>query len=540
MSDKQNKMLQRSSIIAILSKYKQNDTNPSERVISKDIKAIKSFKDVNFSIRLIIAEMTKPKSKFNNICAFFLVQCFEPEILETNIREVLEDNKTAHKIKFFLISILKQIGVKISSRETSEYIESSDEIARDGVKEFLDNAISDAEVQIDLVDFYLNVSIEEKLSLLNNIVNEFESDKLANALSLIAQLPITLQEAQFVYQGLIKTQSPYAINGINALIKTGLFSGQKLKKLEVLLKEIKFANPNPLIPFFIKDSVILKSFISYVDGCSNFSLVFSRKIKSGKDKDKIDAMFIVINTSGGIVSVTGFSKITQESYAEILRRLYVEFTPSEINPLVLKKIIQHYLKVNEEKNNVVPYEYIVWKQLLDGIPDVDFSYEDCIKSNYKKFELSQESVDKYIKSPVSQTWFYVQGQNKIVDDLIEKIEQESICQIEKINDLVKENALKMYEDNEFLQNLKINLELQGYISSLAELSGISKIAYNLAKNEEYLKVYVESIINRSLADYFINALKIIDNGENNVFAKTKKTGLTKEQLIKLIVNLEEK
>jgi len=78
-----------------------------------------------------------------------------------------------------------------------------------------------------------------------------------------------------------------------------------------------------------------------------------------------------LNLENGITSTIGFHSISSENFVSIIKRLFNNTLPVEINEKCLKSLYLHYLAKNKETNTKLPYELIVWNALLDTIPSLE-------------------------------------------------------------------------------------------------------------------------------------------------------------------------
>ena len=141
------------------------------------------------------------------------------------------------------------------------------------------------------------------------------------------------------------------------------------------------------------------------------------------DNGAIDALLTTINISKGVISSMGFGAITIENFDAIIKRLFSDSIPVEINPVALKSLFIYYLKKSELKETQVPYELIVWKKLLNDIREINYDISEFINSKLDIMNLTEAKVKKFINAKISETWFYSPGQNKYIDEIVENIEK---------------------------------------------------------------------------------------------------------------------
>ena len=534
MTDLSQKMQYRAYIMSILNKYSANPIASSSK-INADIEQLKRVSDKDILAKVLFKEISEHKTDYANVCAIFLVETVDKEIFEKHAIDVLRNKDVSDEKKFFIISLLKQKGLQFDYNDLENYVKNPERLAQDGVKDFLADAINDPEVQIDLLDFYQNIPKEERLSLLYNLAEEFSGDNLANAFSLIIQLDIEDDEADVIINTLSKSESPFAKEGLEYILLNKNIDIKTRELAQNSLKEINLKNPDFKNISLINNSKIYKCFISFVDGNSNFSFVVSRI-----DNDKIiNCALYTINLLKGVVACMGFSKLKSNNFDLIIKRLFSDSIPVEINPIALKSILSYYYEKNLKNDFVVPYEFIVWKNLLNDIEKLNYDVSEFINSKLETVNLNEAKVRKFTVSKIVENWFYFLNQNKYIDKLIEIIEKDHINDFDKINEEVSKFLNQYFlNNNEFLIEFQSRLLIQAYVARLAGLKMTSSVAYSLCYKNPYSRILINSMIDKSLYFYFLQILN--SNNQNDLFKKEIKTNFSQDELKNLISKFEEK
>ena len=213
-----DKLQQRAQLIAILNKYRQA-TQIDNVQLNKDIEIIANFENKNFVCKTLFQEITDTRTVYANICAIILIEAIDVEIFEKEAIDCLQKETTPDEKKFFIMSLIKQKGIEFNFKDISNYIDTPEELAHNGVVDFLQNAINDPEVQIDLLDFFINIPKEEKIYFLENLLTDFEGDNLANAFSILVQVELNKEEFEIIFDGLSTIDSPYAIEGLEYILQ---------------------------------------------------------------------------------------------------------------------------------------------------------------------------------------------------------------------------------------------------------------------------------------------------------------------------------
>lgn len=529
------KLKQRAELIAILNKYR--DVCEIDNVsLIKDVKEIIKMKNQTLVCKTLLQEINNAKTMYANVCAIIILEAIDNDIFEQEALEFIKNKQTNDNKKFFVISLMKQKGIDFNIKNIVDFIESPEEFANNGISDFLECAIYDPEVQIDLLDFYLNIPEEEKIYFIENLVQDFNNDNLANALSIVIQLSPENEILNIILNKLLEINSPYAIEGLEFILKNIKIDTKTRSKIKKVLKELNTKFPDFVNDALIKDTKLIKSYISFVDGQSNFSMIFQRI----KNDNLIDVLLCTINLAKGIISCMGFASIASDNLKSIMKRLFSDSMPVEINPIAFKSLFEYYFEKSEKNEIELPYELIVWRKILTGVKKVNFDVSEFINSKLETINLTESKVKKFACAKVCETWYYASGQNQYVDELLDEIENNHIVDFDKINLMISDCIDKNFIKNkEFIGELHSKLLLQSYIASLAKLKLTSACAYSLCFENKYLKTFITSILDKSV--YCALDLKLADfEDKKNVFKKQKKTNFSEAELKKLISQFEEK
>ncbi len=536
MAEISQKLQLRAQLVSILNKYRETKQIKSSE-FKDDLQTLLNFSDKEIIAKVLFKELEVGKDQFANICAIFALETLTDDIFEKYSIDLLKDKKVNDDKKFFIISLLKQKGIDFDSKNISLYIQNPQKLAKKGISDFLCNAIFDPEVQIDLLDFYNNITSNEKIQLLNNLIDEFDKDDLGNVLSIVAQLEIDKAELKLVIEGLIKSNSPYALQGLEYIINNQNLDLKTINKIKKTIEEIQKDNKNFVNDAIIKDSTISDCYIGFVDGRNEFSIALSRE-----KADKInDLVLFTINLNKGIVSCMGFGGILDDNKKSIIKRLYKDSLAVRINPVALKGLFLHYEQKNKKTKTLIPYETIVWKKLLVDIKDINYDLSEFITSKLESTNLTLGKAKKFICSKMLETWYYSYKQNEKIDSLIDEIDKKKIVELEKINDLISSFIDKeLLSDKKFLKELEDKLLIQSYVAHLANLKMSSSCAYSFCFKNPYLKLLITSIVDKSLYYYLSTRLLEQEEKDKSVFTKEYKTNFAKEELELIMSQLEEK
>lgn len=534
MSKSTPKLKQRAVLISILNKYR-NIVKIDNAELKKDIDTISQFEDKTFIFKTLLAEITSSKGVYCDVCSIITLEAIDDKLFEEISINFLQDKKISDEKKFLIISLMKQKGLDFNYRDIVEYVDNAEELAHSGVENFLKNALFDPDVQLDLLDFFVNIPKEEKQNFLENLVDEFCGDDLANAFSILIQLNLEEDEFDFIFNILLNSQSPYALIGLEYVLENKKIDIKTKTKLKKIISKIIDKNPDFNNNYLVKDSKIHKAYISFVDGKSDFSLVFSRIRKD----ETIDTLLCTINLTKGITSCMGFCLLPKENFEAILKRLFSDSMPVEITPVAFKSLYEHYMLKSKKNNIVLPYELIVWKNILNDVRAINYDISEFINSKLEVAKLTKAKVLKFVTAKIVETWYYSYGDNKFVDEVIDRIEKEHCLDLDVINSWVDELIEKNFILNkEYMAELQSRLLLQAYVASLAKLKMTSAYAYSLCFKNPYTKMLIQSMIDKSI--YYALSTKLYQLDEENIFKKEPPTKFSKDELEILMAQLEEK
>lgn len=534
MPEKSKKLLQRAELIAILNKYRDAIKIDNLQLYS-DIDLISKYEDKAFILKTLLGEISSSKGLYCDICSIIAIEAIETKLFEELSLKFLQDKTIDDDKKFLIVSLMREKGIDFDFGDIADYINNPEELAHNGVENFLKNAIYDPDVQLDLLDFYINIPKDEKIYFLENLKTEFECDDFANAFSILAQLNLEQDEFEYIFDSLLQSDSPYALCGLKHIYDNKKLDSKTKAKLRRKIKKINEKTPNFVNDFLTKDSEVYKTYIGFVDGKSNFSLVFSRKRKD----ETLDTLMFGVNITKGITSCMGFCSIAEDNFNSIIKRLFSDSPPIKITPIALKTLYEHYISKTESNDIELPYEFIVWKNMLNDVRKINFDISEFINSKLDRIKLSSDKVKKFSAGKMVETWYYSQGDNIFVDEIIEKIENQHLLDLDKINEIVSKTIDENFlNDKKFMAELQSKLLIQAYVASLAKLKLTSACAYSLCFKSNYTKLFIASMIDKSI--YYALSTKLYQLEDKNIFKKESPTKFKKEELELLMAQLEEK
>ncbi|MBQ8475449.1 hypothetical protein IJ531_00140, partial [bacterium] len=175
-------------------------------------------------------------------------------------------------------------------------------------------------------------------------------------------------------------------------------------------------------------------------------------------------------------------------------------------------------------------------------PDINYDVGDFISSKLDTTNLTEGKVKKLIHSAMLDTWYWSYGQNDDIDDLIDLIEEKHITDYDEIDKLVSKCIDEHFINNEeFITLIHDRLIIQAYVAHLAKLLVSSAAAYSMCYPNPYFKLFITSLIDKSLYEYFLETLEEYgDAGAHNIFKRGKKSRFMEFELEGLLAQIEEK
>ena len=125
----------------------------------------------------------------------------------------------------------------------------------------------------------------------------------------------------------------------------------------------------------------------------------------------------------------------------------------------------------------------------------------------------------------------------IAELAIEKQEKFNLDEIE--NHIRKVLNDKCMSDNEYIKKIHSDILIQSYVINLSRFKAVANTAYSICFNRKYLSDFVNSIIDKSILQHYINE-KENKTSSGNMFKKGEKTTLSAKNINKIINHFGEK
>ena len=443
--------------------------------------------DKSIIVKLLFKEINSLQQNPDLIKFLLKRYCPQKELIE-RLWNIIKNNMASNNAKIFALDLLRDIDTNWSYEECDQYFENPNELVTADTKKILDNAILNPEVQIDFLDFLSSLPDNDKIVLLESLSDDYSNDELANMLIPVFLSMSDTETGKTALNILGNSKSQLAYHALNTSLG---FIDDKLKplinkNLSILkLSGIREDNSLEFYKELLKDSKPYKFCITYPDGQGNQAVIISRIKKSGK----IQFVAIVIDDYKGIRDCFGFNEISKFECNAIIERFYRGQRAIELEPGVLKSILEYSEKLSGCK---VPYEYICWKNLLADIEPAS------LQLNYKPTHLSNKDFEDVLKYDFTDFWFLNSNYSDEYETFLKNLEN---VQPEDFDKFIDTNLEKVFFEDEY----NIWHERILHTAILKYFSGNEKAAknlYSLYNDKTLVHDFFKNILRKSIYEYY--------------------------------------
>ena len=502
-----NKIQIKAEILTLITKLQ------TTTAVSDDMFALlDAEEDKQAVMDVLLKELARAKEQKAFVICYMLTRLFSKEQLNQSLREFIKTPKINDYAKMIAFNLLRDIGSEIQYDDVNGYFTEFEQIVDEETKELLNTAIMNPEAQIDFMDFLLALPPEEQQVLVKALNEDYSHDALANIL-----IPIFLYNpksdlAKLVAELLANSKSQLAFHAFEDAKE---FVGEDLyplinKGLSTLkLAGIRVDNTIEFYKEILKASTPYRSYISYPDGHGNNAVVLSRK----RPDKTLQFVAMVINDKYGVLDCFGFNEITEFDFNKILDRFFGDSGRVEIDIRVLKFLIDEAEKLSRYNMDVMPYEYVCWKNIL---LDIEPKKPQC---SLKPKELATEELEAVSMLDFVQRWFYDAETSEGFKSFIEELnhlmrENEFSVDLEKYID---DNFSTVYTREELLLwNRRVCFA--SYLSELKAKNAEAQLLLSLQDNKEFLK----NILRKSIYEYYVRQRWVLTNTKSTKSIFTKK------------------
>lgn len=518
----ESKIQQRAQILQEIFRLKSLSA-VSDSDIEKCIENLSDISDKTFLCTTILKEIDGSMVYFDGVLAILALNLAR-DVLEKCVFTFLDKPTISDEKKLFLINLLNQAGTAIDPNLIHLYVKNADEVIDLETEKFLQMAEVNPEAQIDFLDFYFGINDKDRSILLDSIISDYSGDLLANILTPLIYSVQDEETLKMCIKGLLNSKSYLAYAPLEWLIKTS--SNPKIVSLSKKTKnELKIAGLRKNITIFeyykelFQNSKPLNCFVSSIDGGSNFSLVFSRVYENGS----ISAFFAVFNLEIGPISCFGLSNISKTEYDNVISRFFKDTDKISLDISFAKTLIDYFSDFAFDKKEIIPYEFLCWRQLTYDIEPLDTPIEEIIKSELIKTNVNEIDLKRAINSEYGSRWFFSYSRKypdfiKLIDNicLLNENEFENFDKMTKAF-IEKREKLPLYG------YLKKRFLYQAYFLKKLNFKNLSSLFYSIYSDDDALFKFYEFSIKKSVYEFFLNLQNLKDTtDENNIFAKQRK------------------
>ncbi len=496
-----------------VSKFKQLNPFELKSAISQLLNKINSVSDIQNCLadfdmldaqtdkkiisKVLLKELAlSSNEKIPVIC--FLLEHFTPkEELVSKLWETLKNQNLQTETKITILNLLRELDSDWSYESCEEYLEDGQSLLDENTKHLLNSAIINPEVQIDFMDFMATIRVQDKITLIDSLGDDFSSDALANIL-----IPVFMSEpdspaGKEALKLLADTKSVLALHTLEEM--KDMASGELLQEIKRSLSTIKISgiredNSKEFYKKALADTRPQKCYITYPDGHGDMAMIFTRIT----EEKRIRFVSVVINVESGIKDCFGFFDISEFECSKILERFLKDEKTVESDFHTFKTIL-HNAELTTIKNNQntwkLPYEYICWKNLLI---DIDFdtdTIENILEEQIIPAKVTKGTLDSLDKMNVSTHWFMDYQYSDEFENVLKEIKT---C--ENLDFLVEDNLDKVFYKEEKTEWVK-KLIMAAYIKYSIGKDDEAQILYGITKDEKVLEELFKNILKRSIYEY---------------------------------------
>lgn len=496
----------KSAISSLLSKI--NSVNDIQNCLA-DFEMLDAQEDKKIISKVLFKELlsTEPE-KIPVLC--FLLEHFVPkDELITKFWETLKNQNLQTEVKITILNLLRELDADWSYESCEEYLDDAQSLLDESTKQLLNSAVINPEVQIDFMDFMATIRVQDKITLINSLADDFDSDALANILIPIFVSDPNSPEGKEALKLLASTKSQLALHTLNEM--QHLATGELLQEIKRSLSTIKISgmrqdNTKEFYTQILSNSKPYKFYVTYPDGHGDQALIFTRITQD----ERIRFVSIVINIETGIRDCFGFFDISKFECSKILERFLKDEKTVDINPESFKTILHNaeILTIRSNQNCwKLPYEYVCWKNLLIDIDCDPEPIEQILKEQILPAKIDDSIIEKLSNMKISEHWFLDFNYSDEFQAMLKEIKS-----TENLDNLIVSNMNNVFYENE-KNAWQQKLLMAAYIKFVIGKDDQAQEIYGLSQNSQIFNELLQNILKRSIYEYLmlIKYSKEIDN-----------------------------
>lgn len=494
-----NKIQIKAEILTLITKL-QTTTAVSDEMFA----LLDAETDKEAVMDVLLKELARAKEQKAFVICYMLTRLFDKDMLNSSLREFIRTPKINDYAKMVAFNLLRDIGSEIQYDEVNGYFTEFEQIVDEETKQLLNTAIMNPEAQIDFMDFLVALPPEEQLVLVKSLNEDYSHDALANILIPIFLYNPKSELAIEVAKLLANSKSQLAFHAFEdakAFVSEDLFPLINKGLSTLKLAGIRVDNTIEFYKDILKASKPYRSYISYPDGHGNNAVVFSRK----RPDETLQFVAMVINDKYGVLDCFGFNEITEFDYNRIVERFFGDNGKIEIDERVLKYLIDEAEKLSRYNMDILPYEYVCWKNIL---LDIEPKEPHC---SITPKQLSKEEINTVAMLDFVQHWFYDPETSDGFKVFIEKLNKEMLKNEFNVD---LDNYIKIHFETVYSPEEKMlwdrRFYFSAYLSELRAKNSESQLLLSLQGNNEFLR----NILRKSIYEYYVRQRWLLVNSKN--------------------------
>ncbi len=514
-----SKLQIRAKVLTVISEIKSIQTY-SEDILLRFISDFSEIEDKKALFDIFIKEYIKMNEKEYIFSSLLLKETVPNDYINTECMELLKSTNLSDELKYKLIQLIRITGKELDYNEIPQYFDNPEEVLDKETKRLLEAAVFNPESMLDFLDFTSAVSAHDRSLLLNSLKMDYSGDVLANIIYPILYSNFEDDFKLNVVNILSDSKSSIAIAPFKYLIETSE-NTEIVNACKTGLKKLKLSGAKSEIAeeYFkniIKSTKPAEFFTTIPDGNGNQALLVSRC--TPESKYLLSAT--VTNDISGVIDCFGFYNITQEELIKILAKFYQAEGKYKVTKEYIKSKTIDAINKNISLKRNFPYEFICWSPLLCDIKPLDISLKEYAEKNCKIQLVSRNDILQLLTKDYTLRWFITPEENKIIKEVVDTIYSTDNIEINKINSMLKDKVTTLFnqEFTELWLNRIYNLI---YLLRMNAKLKDADLFYTMLKSEEYLLLFKEILLQRSVFNNFVTKKEHINDTKlaANIFRK---------------------
>lgn len=549
MTKSLNKLQIRAELLNAV-KMLESGQKHTQTFLEEVLSPLLEIEDKKTILDILIKEIISSNNNERFFILSFLIENIIPkELLENELWKLLELPHINDAAKANIINILKDLGNQINYEKYTEYFENPDSIIDADTEKMLKSAIYNPEALIDFLDFIEALPETDKSMLIDSLCQDYNGDELANLFIPVIYANPNSNLCLYAIQRLGDSKSTLAIRPLNFILEHShndeILTAAKKSLSALKLAGARIDNTEEFYEKIYADSKIDDILISMPDGHGNVGILVSRK---RNNKDSLQMFAVVFNDTFGIIDCFGFNDITTIEFNRIVNRFYSNQEKIGLCASVAKLLLDNAEKLALKKTGKVSYEYVCWKNILNGTPKTNQSIEEVLSAKLEKIELTQDDLRKLYSTSIFDKWFLYNSNNQAFDEMITEMVQnfqptDSSPSLSLINNLIEQNFNKIWDD-ETINHIEFRLLLSAYLLNLNGLKSYANILFSIIYDKPIKNLLLLNMLRQSIYEFLLREKYKYQNTtiSTNIFSKRNKANkalISKQTLDFLIKELEQ-